>query len=202
MKEYIKILDDLRAEEIRFDFDPLNKNLCFGGTPVVLPKIKIGGSLGDALDKGKETAGDAAAAAKAAAADTAAKAKATAAKAKAATQAAATKAKEVAHAAATTTKSNAMGLATDAKAEFARQADAGKAFLHEGADQFKEGMQKLGLHKSDDPGSEDTPGSSAAPGGTEKVGGGSSNITMKEAESAKGKKAKMGAKGKRSLRKI
>lgn len=195
MKEYIKILDDLRAEEIRFDFDPLNKNLCFGGSPPPLPKIKIGGSLGEALDAGKDAAGEAAAAAKAATEAAATKAKETAA-------AAATKAKEVAHAAATKTKDNAMGLATDARAELHRQADAGKAFLHEGADQFKEGMQKLGLHKSDEPGSEDKPGSSAAPGGTEKVGGGSSNITMKEAESAKGKKAKMGAKGKRSLRKI
>lgn len=195
MKEYIKILDDLRAEEHRFNFDPTNRNLCFGGTSVTLPKVKIGGTLGDVLDKGKDAAEATAAKAKAATEAAAAKAKETAA-------AAATKAKEVAHAAATTTKSNAMGLATDAKAEMNRQADAGKAFLHEGADQFKEGMQKLGLHKSDEPGSEDKPGSSAAPGGTEKVGGGSSNITMKEAESAKGKKAKMGAKGKRSLRKI
>ena len=71
MKEYIKILDDLRPEEIRFNFDPLNKNLCFGGGggggPAVVPKIKvpkieIGGSLGEALDAGKaglESAADA-----------------------------------------------------------------------------------------------------------------------------------------------
>ena len=31
MKELIKILDDLRPEGIRFDFNPINKNLCFGG---------------------------------------------------------------------------------------------------------------------------------------------------------------------------
>ena len=33
MKEKITVLDNLRPEEVRFDFDPLNKNLCFlGGT--------------------------------------------------------------------------------------------------------------------------------------------------------------------------
>ena len=31
MKEFIKTLDDLRPEDIRFPFDPLNKKLCFGG---------------------------------------------------------------------------------------------------------------------------------------------------------------------------
>ena len=96
-----------------------------------------------------------------------------------------------------------MGLATDARTELHRQADAGKAFLHEGADQFKEGMQKLGLHKSDDDSGdsgETTP--SAAPGQSETVGGSGSKVSMKEAESAKGKKAKMGAKGKRALRKV
>tara|TARA_R100000750_G_scaffold14004_1_gene9168 strand:+ start:724 stop:1707 length:984 start_codon:yes stop_codon:yes gene_type:complete len=31
IKEYIEVLDNLRPEETRFDFDPLNKNLCFGG---------------------------------------------------------------------------------------------------------------------------------------------------------------------------
>ena len=32
IKEYIEVLDNLRPEETRFDFDPLNKNLCFGGS--------------------------------------------------------------------------------------------------------------------------------------------------------------------------
>ena len=70
MKEYIKILDDLRPEETRFPFDPLNKNLCFGGgspaplpkPKIVLPKIEIGGTLGEGLDAGKtnlHTAADA-----------------------------------------------------------------------------------------------------------------------------------------------
>ena len=40
IKEYIKVLDNLRPEEVSFDFDPLNKNLCFcapgsgGGNPL------------------------------------------------------------------------------------------------------------------------------------------------------------------------
>ena len=29
IKEYIKTLDNLRPEETRFNFDPLNRNLCF-----------------------------------------------------------------------------------------------------------------------------------------------------------------------------
>jgi hypothetical protein len=200
MKEYIKILDDLRPEEIRFHFDPLNKNLCFGGSTPTLPKIKIklpeikiGGSAGDLLDKGKDAAGEAAAAAKAATA-------AAATKAKEAAAAAATKAKEVAHTAATKTKQNVHGLATDAKAEFARQADAGKAALHAAADQGKEWMQKLGLAKTDEP-TEAAAAAKATPGGTEKVGEGG-KIAMREAVASKGKKAKAGAKGKRALRKV
>ena len=63
-------------------------------------------------------------------------------------------------------------------------------------------MQKIGLHAKDDPGSDDAPGKAATPGSTEPVGGGSSKVAMKQAESAKGKKAKMGAKGKRALRKV
>ena len=44
MKEFIKTLDDLRPEDIRFPFDPLNKKLCFGGggggpAQVIPPKI-------------------------------------------------------------------------------------------------------------------------------------------------------------------
>jgi hypothetical protein len=31
IKECIEVLDNLRPEEVRFDFDPLNRNLCFGG---------------------------------------------------------------------------------------------------------------------------------------------------------------------------
>jgi phage-related protein len=47
------------------------------------------------------------------------------------------------------------------------------------------------------------PGSKSAPGVSETIGSkGSSNITMKEAVAAKGQKAKAGARGKRSLRKI
>ena len=122
MKEYIKILDDLRPEEIRFDFDPLNKNLCFGGggsppplpkPKIVLPKIEVGGSLGEALDAGK-AAGESAA---------------DATKTNLATGAAATKA--------------ALAAAADAtKTNLATGADAGKAFGAEAADQFKAGMQK------------------------------------------------------------
>ena len=185
MKEYIKILDDLRPEDIRFNFDLTNKNLCFGGgggggalpkvkfEPPPIPKLKVGGTLGEALDAGK-AAGESAA---------------DATKTNLATGADAGKA--ALHAAADAGKTN-----------LHTAADAGKAFAHEAADQFKAGMQKLGLHKKDDPGSDDAPGSSAIPGGTEKVGGGGSKIAMKQAESAKGKKAKMGAKGKRSLRKV
>ena len=159
MKEYIKILDDLRPEETRFPFDPLNKNLCFGGgspaplpkPKIVLPKIEIGGTLGEGLDAGKaglESAADA------------------------------------------------------GKTNLATGADAGKAFAHEAADQFKAGMQKLGLHKKDDPGSDDAPGAAASVGEAKTVGEGSSKIQMKEAVASKGKKAKMGAKGKRALRKV
>ena len=31
MKEHIQILDGLRPEDTRFSFDPVNRNLCFGG---------------------------------------------------------------------------------------------------------------------------------------------------------------------------
>ena len=41
MREFIKTLDDLRPEDIRFNFDPLNRNLCFGG----------GGGGGDPVTK-------------------------------------------------------------------------------------------------------------------------------------------------------
>jgi len=200
MKEYIKILDDLRPEEIRFPFDPLNKNLCFGGgTPTLpkvkisVPKIKIGGTAGDLLDKGKETAGDLADSAKENAA-------AAATKAKEAAHAAATKAKEVAHTAATKTKQNVHGLATDARTELHRQASAGRAGLHAAADMGKMWMQKLGLADKDES-KEAAAAAKATPGGTEKVGEGG-KIQMKEAVASKGKKAKAGAKGKRALRKV
>ena len=190
MKEYIKILDDLRPEEIRFDFDPLNKNLCFGGggTPALpkvkisVPKIKIGGTAGALLDKGKETAHDLSDAAKEKA------------------HAAATKAKEVAHTAATKTKQNVHGLATDARTELHRQASAGRAGLHAAADMGKMCMQKLGLADKDES-KEPAAAAKATPGGTEKVGEGG-KIQMKEAVASKGKKAKAGAKGKRALRKV
>ena len=185
MKEFIKTLDNLRPEDIRFPFDPLNKNLCFGGGPPKPPKIKIGGSAGEILDAGKAAADKAAADAKAAKA------------------AAATKAREAAHAAASKTKANAMGLATDARAELHRVAAAGRAFAHAAADQVKTGMQKIGLHKSDDDsGDSGETTASAAPGQSETVGASGSKVSMKEAEAAKGKKAKMGAKGKRALRKV
>ena len=201
MKEYIKILDDLRPEEIRFDFDPLNKNLCFGGggTPALpkvkisVPKIKIGGTAGALLDKGKETAHDLSDAAKE-------KAHAAATKAKEAAHAAATKAKEVAHTAATKTKQNVHGLATDARTELHRQASAGRAGLHAAADMGKMWMQKLGLADKDES-KEAAAAAKATPGGTEKVGEGG-KIQMKEAVASKGKKAKAGAKGKRALRKV
>ena len=190
MKEYIKILDDLRPEEIRFDFDPLNKNLCFGGggTPALpkvkisVPKIKIGGTAGALLDKGKETAHDLSDAAKEKA------------------HAAATKAKEVAHTAATKAKQNVHGLATDARTELHRQASAGRAGLHAAADMRKMWMQKLGLADKDES-KEAAAAAKATPGGTEKVGEGG-KIQMKEAVASKGKKAKAGAKGKRALRKV
>ena len=190
MKEYIKILDDLRPEEIRFDFDPLNKNLCFGGggTPALpkvkisVPKIKIGGTAGALLDKGKETAHDLSDAAKEKA------------------HAAATKAKEAAHTAATKAKQNVHGLATDARTELHRQTDAARAGVHAAADMGKEWMQKLGLAKTDEP-TEAAAAAKATPGGTEKVGEGG-KIQMKEAVASKGKKAKAGAKGKRALRKV
>jgi len=204
MKEYIKILDDLRPEEIRFDFDPLNKNLCFGGSPPPLPKIKIGGTAGALLDKGKETAGDLADSAKENAAAAATKAKeaahAAATKAKENAAAAATKAKEVAHTAATKTKQNVHGLATDARTELHRQASAGRAGLHAAADMGKMWMQKLGLADKDES-KEAAAAAKATPGGTEKVGEGG-KIQMKEAVASKGKKAKAGAKGKRALRKV
>ena len=190
MKEYIKILDDLRPEEIRFDFDPLNKNLCFGGggTPALpkvkisVPKIKIGGTAGALLDKGKETAHDLSDAAKEKA------------------HAAATKAKEAAHTAATKAKQNVHGLATDARTELHRQASAGRAGLHAAADMGKMWMQKLGLADKDES-KEAAAAAKATPGGTEKVGEGG-KIQMKEAVASKGKKAKAGAKGKRALRKV
>ena len=31
MKEHIQILDGVRPENTRFSFDPVNRNLCFGG---------------------------------------------------------------------------------------------------------------------------------------------------------------------------
>ena len=190
MKEYIKILDDLRPEEIRFDFDPLNKNLCFGGggTPALpkvkisVPKIKIGGTAGALLDKGKETAHDLSDAAKEKA------------------HAAATKAKEAAHTAATKAKQNVHGLATDARTELHRQASAGRAGLHAAADMGKMWMQKLGLADKDES-KEAAAAAKATPGGTEKVGEGG-KIQMKEELASKGKKAKAGAKGKRALRKV
>ena len=190
MKEYIKILDDLRPEEIRFDFDPLNKNLCFGGggTPALpkvkisVPKIKIGVTAGALLDKGKETAHDLSDAAKEKA------------------HAAATKAKEAAHTAATKAKQNVHGLATDARTELHRQASAGRAGLHAAADMGKMWMQKLGLADKDES-KEAAAAAKATPGGTEKVGEGG-KIQMKEAVASKGKKAKAGAKGKRALRKV
>ena len=40
MKEHIQILDRLRPEEARFAFDPVNRNLCFGGG---------GGGIGGAI---------------------------------------------------------------------------------------------------------------------------------------------------------
>ena len=190
MKEYIKILDDLRPEEIRFDFDPLNKNLCFGGggTPALpkvkisVPKIKIGGTAGALLDKGKETAHDLSDAAKEKA------------------HAAATKAKEAAHTAATKAKQNVHGLATDARTELHRQTDAARAGVHAAADMGKMWMQKLGLADKDES-KEAAAAAKATPGGTEKVGEGG-KIQMKEAVASKGKKAKAGAKGKRALRKV
>ena len=182
MKEYIKILDDLRPEEIRFPFDPLNKNLCFGGGGTPTIKLNVGGSLGAALDSGKAAAAAAAT------------------KAKEAAHAAATKAKEVAHTAATKTKQNVHGLATDARTELHRQTDAGRAGLHAVADQGKEWMQKLGLADKDEP-AEAAAAAKATPGGTEKVGEGG-KVQMKEAVASKGKKAKAGAKGKRGLRKV
>ena len=184
MKEYIKILDDLRPEDIRFNFDLTNKNLCFGGgggggalpkvkfEPPPIPKLKVGGTLGEALDAGK-AAGESAA---------------DATKTNLATGADAGKA--ALHAAADAGKTN-----------LHTAADAGKAFAHEAADQFKAGMQKLGLHKKDEDG-EDTSEATAVPGESETVGESSGSIAMKEAVESKGKKAKMGAKGKRALRKV
>ena len=172
MKEYIKILDDLRPEEIRFNFDPLNKNLCFGGGSTPTIKLKVGGTAGAILDKGKKTAHDLTDAAR-----------------------------EKAHTAATKTKQNVHGLATDARAELHRTVSAGRAGLHAAADQGKEWMQKLGLADKNESGGDETAAAKATPGGTEKVGEGG-KIQMKEAVEAKGKKAKMGAKGKRALRKV
>ena len=31
IKENIEVLDSLRPEEVRFNFNPLNRNLCFSG---------------------------------------------------------------------------------------------------------------------------------------------------------------------------
>ena len=31
IKEHIQVLDNLRPEEVRFNFNPTNKNLCFSG---------------------------------------------------------------------------------------------------------------------------------------------------------------------------
>jgi hypothetical protein len=94
------------------------------------------------------------------------------------------------HAAASATSTN---LATGA--------DAGKAFLHEGADLFKAGMQKLGLHKKDDPGSDTTVGSTSAPGQALTMGQGGQG-GMKGASLSYVKKKTVGSGGKRRLTKI
>jgi hypothetical protein len=91
--------------------------------------------------------------------------------------------------------------ASAGKTNLAYGADAGKAFAHKGADLFKAGMQKLGLHKKDDPGSDTTVGSTSAPGQALTMGqggqGGMESALMKTI-----RKTTAGAGGKRRLRKI
>ena len=60
IKEYIEVLDNLRPEETRFDFDPLNKNLCFGGESGGLDSynpFKSGGSGGSGGGGGASESG-------------------------------------------------------------------------------------------------------------------------------------------------
>jgi len=80
-------------------------------------------------------------------------------------------------------------------------ADAGKAFAHKAADTFKAGMQKLGLHKKDDPGSDTSVGSKSAPGTSATMGQGGNEL-MKGASLAYTRKKAVGSGGKRFLTKI
>ena len=122
------------------------------------PEIKIGGSLGEALDAGKTNLATAT-----------------------------TAGKNVLHDAASATKTN---------LEYA--ADAGKSFSHKITDTLKTGMQGLGLHKKDKPGSDTTVGSKAAPGQSQTMGqggqGGMETASMKTI-----RKKTVGGGGKRRL---
>ena len=95
--------------------------------------------------------------------------------------------KNVLHDAASATKTN---------LEYA--ADAGKSFSHKITDTLKTGMQGLGLHKKDKPGSDTTVGSKAAPGQSQTMGqggqGGMETASMKTI-----RKKTVGGGGKRRL---
>ena len=91
--------------------------------------------------------------------------------------------------------------ASAGKTNLAYGTDAGKSFLHKGADYLKVGMQKLGLHKKDDPGSDTTVGSTSAPGQSATMGQGGKDL-MKGASLAYTRKKAVGSGGKRFLTKI
>ena len=177
MKELIKTLDDLRPEDIRFPFDPLNKKLCFGGGGggggPALPKVKIKvpelPSASDIISGLSTTLGDAGSALQ------------------------------------TNLDSATSGINTtlsDASSALATNIDTGLSTVKEGLDSTIGQIPGLMQGKKDDDGGGEGPGSASTPGESESVGSGSSKIAMKEATASKGKKAKMGAKGKRALRKV
>jgi len=179
MKEYIKVLDDLRPDEIRFKSDPLNKNLCFGGSPpppppplpkIKLPDIEIGGSAGEILDAGKD-AGEAAADA-----------------ASTNLQSGATGVRT----ALATTKSNIGGLADDISGglKYYKERIAEKM----GVGDILGGIKEVAMGGGD-------PGSKEAPGKSETIGQGGQG-GMKSASMEAVKKTAAGASGKRRLRKI
>ena len=178
MKEFIKTLDDLRPEDIRFPFDPLNKKLCFGGgggggpkpPTIKLPEVKMDLPSASDLSSGLSTTlGDAGSALQ------------------------------------TNLDSATSGINTtlsDASSALATNIDTGLSTVKEGLDSTIGQIPGLMQGKKDDDGGGEGPGSASTPGESESVGSGSSKIAMKEATASKGKKAKMGAKGKRALRKV
>ena len=162
MKEFIKILDDLRSEDVKFDFNPLNRNLCFGGgggggvPKIKPPKITLKPPKGPNISQFGTGSG------------------------------------------------GTLGQLAGGVSNVGQQIGANLATNVEGAFNTVGGvMEKVtSLGKSKDDGDDSSSDSASTPGAEESVGESSSKVQMKQAEAAKGQKAKAGAKGKRALRKV